>query len=308
MLTGPIFSQEEEEEMMNLSEFRERPGVNESQEHSRGTVILEGDDEEEVEAQGEEVGTEDFATPPNVIPQDYSREGYEFSFDFSAPTHVYSLQFNPPGSEQNSHDDDTVKDNRETSASFRGYLKKNMLFCWVVVIVFVVLCGVQQLVLVKNDLARLRFENEQLKLTVETLQQREESTNNHSKSDEYLFYKMFEHGFPAEATSKLGECATEAKNQLYHHIADLKESFWMTAEHIRDVIEDEIIGKAPKEAEKATKGPNGKSALEKWNHKNGLKETVNKTFKQIGGAKVVLPVLLISGATMAVEWFWGNDD
>ncbi|GKY96935.1 hypothetical protein MPSEU_000652500 [Mayamaea pseudoterrestris] len=296
MLTGPIFSQEEEEEMMNLSEFRERqPRVNESQEYSRGTVILEGEDEVVDDVVG---GNDRLSTPPNVIPNDCGREEYSFSLDFSAPTHVYSLQFTPPNDEQNLHEFDGEHEDRRIA----GYLKLNMLFCWVVIFVVAVLYGVQQLVLVKNDLAALRLENEQLRLTVETLQQEHESNK-----DEDYFYKLFEAKFPAEATNKLNECATEAKNQIYHHITDLKDSFWMTAEHVRDIIEEEIIGPATKETEITSE--DGAFYLEQWLDKKGLKQTLNKTVKQVQtAAKVVVPVLLVSGATMAVDWFWKRDD
>ena len=303
MLTGPIFSLEEEEEMMNLSGFRDRPSAQESQEHSRGTVILDGEDEE-----GEPgVIGEVFITPFNVIPQDFSREEYEFSFDFSAPTHVYSLQFNPPEEDQNLHDDVDESNNRGSTWNVQRYLKKNQLFCLVAVVVFVIICGIQQLLLVKNDLVALRIENEQLRFTIQTLQQ-EIDANIESTPQDHRFYKMFEHGFPAETTSKLGECATEAKNQLYHHLADLKDTFWMTAEHVRDIIEDELLGTASQEPEEPTPAKDGGFVAEQGLDKDGLKDKIDKTLKQIGTAKILLPVLFVSGASLAVDWFWNNEE
>lgn len=299
MLTGPIFSQEDEDEMMNLSEFRDRPRVEESQEHSRGTVILEGEDEEGDHGAIGEV----FVTPSNVIPPDYNREEYAFSLDFSAPTHVYSLQFNPPEDDQKLHDDSDEDNDGGSLSILQRFWKKNQLFCLVAGVVFVCFCGIQQLVIVKNDLVALRVENQQLRLTIETLQQ---DLGAQSAAQDHLFYKMFERGFPVE--TNFGDCAAEAKNQLYHHLTDLKDSFWTTAERVRDIIEDELLGPAPHEPEQPTATNGDQNIIDKWLDKDALKDRFGKTIKQIGSAKVLLPVLFVSGASLAVDWLWNKED
>lgn len=304
MLTGPIFSQEEEEEMMNLSGFRDRERINESQEQSRGTIILEGEDGEDI-AEAPKSPGEMSLSHPHVVPQECSREEYEFSFDFTAPTHVYSLQFSPPEQQEDGCSQ------REEAIDAQHFAKKNQVWCWVALAVFMSLCGIQQILLVKNDLAALRLENERLRTTVDILQQ--EKQRDSESQQEQTFQKVFDHGFSSDASTKLGECAIEAKNQLYHHLLDLKETFWMTAEHIRDVIEEELIGSLDKEEEEeeeedASKEREEESGIKQWFHKHGVAKRVEEAFQRIGGAKVLVPMIFVSGVSLAVDWFWRDDD
>jgi hypothetical protein len=338
MLTGPIFSQEEEEEMMDfdsgLRSYHASPRASFSQELSRGTVILEGEDDEEAhEAETQEergrVGpnnNEVFATPPNVIPYEYTSEELQFSFDFSAPTNVDSLQFRQ-------HDEDSAHD-RVTV--IRGFIKKN---CWVAVGLIVALYMGQQMIVVKNDLAALRIENEQLRSTVETLQQEkiivEEELPQQSRTtildtvvltterireyieDELLGPDLLDvHKF--EIKERIVERACQAKDQVSRHMNELKHSFWETTERVGGLIEEGLEDLLAPHKPLNNESDNihfissyVETVVDQLiDKKQFFTAAVDKTMKQIGNSatKVFIPLLFVSGTSLLVDHFTRQEE
>jgi hypothetical protein len=299
MLTGPIFSQEDEDDMMNYDRdiYAASPRVDISQEYSRGTVILDGEDEDDVAAS---TAGETFLPLPDVSRSApalsahvFNSAEYAFSFDFSAPTNMDSLQFH-----RHEEDGDAHSGSTNPILMARRYIKKNQMYAWLSLGFLMMLCGMQQLVSVKNDLAALRYENESLRATIESLQY--EQSIYHANENEKASYNVLTSCLPVEAKAKIGECA----NHIYHHVSGLKTTFWQTADHIREYLEEELIGSEQPE----TQGDDGNvSGIERWFDKTGLKKVVDNTMQHIGSSKILIPLLFVSGASLLVDLFSSED-
>lgn len=341
MLTGPIFSQEEEDEMM-MDFDRAAMSPRASQTMSRGTVILDGEDDEEdvgilqqtaVEQRNE--GTAVHTTFPHAIPHhEYNSEELQFSFDFSAPTDVDSIQFR--------HNDNDESSNKDRMSRVKGFVKKN---CWMALGLAVAVYMGQQVMTVKNDLAAMRMENEQLRFTVETLQQQatvqaetassqpqQDTTTSMSILDsvvltterirEYIEEELLGpdvlEGNHCKLKKQIIERANRAKEQVSRQVSELKHSFWETTERVGELIEEgleELL--APHKQQKGNESDSihfissyVENVVDQWVDKKRIMETVDKTVKHISGSatKVLIPLLLVSGTSLLVDHFASSQE